>query len=160
MTLGRVLANCPPGKDGGVDILALKDPFVTQTPRIKIQVKRENQTVAVDGLRSFMAILSDEDVGIFVSLGGFTKDAQLEARTQEKRRVTLIDLDKFFELWIEYYSKLSEPARQRLPIKPVYFLAPKDWIRIRSRAAGKKVLRDPGPILYFFLARSSFATSL
>ena len=74
-----------------------------------------------------MAILSDEDVGIFVSLGGFTKDAQLEARTQEKRRVTLIDLDKFFELWIEYYSKLSEPAKQQLPIKPVYFLAPKDY---------------------------------
>lgn len=117
----------PPGKDGGVDILALKDPFGTQAPRIKIQVKRQKQTVAVDGLRSFMAILSDEDVGIFVSLGGFTKDAQLEARTQEKRRVTLIDLDKFFELWIEYYSKLSEPARQKLPIKPVYFLTPKNY---------------------------------
>ena len=116
----------PPGKDGGVDILALKDPFGTQAPRIKIQVKRQKQTVAVDGLRSFMAILSDEDVGIFVSLGGFTKDAQLEARTQEKRRVTLIDLDRFFELWVEYYSKLTELARQKLPIQPVYFLAPRD----------------------------------
>lgn len=116
----------PPGRDGGVDILALKDPFGTQAPRIKIQVKRQKQTIAVDGLRSFMAILSDKDVGIFVSLGGFTKDAQLEARTQEQRRVTLIDLDKFFELWIEYYSHLSESAKQKLPIKPVYFLAPKD----------------------------------
>ncbi len=116
----------PPGRDGGVDILALKDPFGTQTPRIKIQVKRQKQTIAVDGLRSFMAILSDKDVGIFVSLGGFTKDAQLEARTQEQRRVTLIDLDKFFELWIEYYPHLSESAKQKLPIKPVYFLAPKD----------------------------------
>lgn len=116
----------PPGKDGGVDILALKDPLGTQPPRIKVQVKRQKQTIAVDGLRSFMAILSDEDVGLFVSLGGFTKDAELEARTQEKRRVTLVDLEKFFELWIEYYAKLSEQARQRLPIKPVYFLAPKE----------------------------------
>lgn len=116
----------PPGKDGGVDILALKDPLGTQPPRIKVQVKRQKQTIAVDGLRSFMAILSDEDVGLFVSLGGFTKDAELEARTQEKRRVTLVDLERFFELWIEYYPKLSELARQRLPIKPVYFLAPKE----------------------------------
>jgi restriction system protein len=32
-------------------------------------------------------------LGLFVATGGFTKDAAEEARTQERRRVTLIDLE-------------------------------------------------------------------
>jgi restriction system protein len=64
------------------------------------------------------------DVGLFVCTGGFTRDAADEARTQEKRRVTLIDLDQLFELWVQHYEKLSDEARQRLPLKPIHFLAP------------------------------------
>lgn len=114
----------PPGKDGGVDILASRDPLGTRPPRIKVQVKRFATSVNVDGLRSFMALLGDEDVGIFVSTGGFTKDAAEEARTQEKRRITLIDLDRFFDLWVENYKGLNEESRRKFPLVPIYFLAP------------------------------------
>lgn len=114
----------PPGKDGGIDIIALPDPLGTRPPRIKVQVKRQQSSVPVDGVRSFMAVLGDEDVGLFVCTGGFTKDAAEEARTQEKRRVTLIDLERLFDLWVEHYPKLTDEARQRLPLKPLYFLAP------------------------------------
>jgi restriction system protein len=71
-----------------------------------------------------MAVLGDDDVGLFVSAGGFTKDAHDEARTQEKRRVTLVDLERLVDLWIEHYSHLDEPARRRLPLQPIWFLAP------------------------------------
>jgi restriction system protein len=114
----------PPGKDGGTDILAWSDPLGTRPPRIKVQVKRQGHAVSVDGLRSFMALLGDEDVGLFVSAGGFTKDAHDEARTQEKRRVTLVDLDRLVDMWIEHYGKLDEPARRRLSLQPIWFLAP------------------------------------
>jgi restriction system protein len=114
----------PPGKDGGIDILAGVDPLGTRPPRIKVQVKRQKQAVTTDGLRSFMALLGDDDVGIFVSIGGFTKDAAEEARTQEKRKVTLLDLEKLFDLWVENYSKLNDDGRRRLPLKPIQFLAP------------------------------------
>jgi restriction system protein len=116
----------PPGKDGGIDILAQPDVLGTRPPRIKVQVKRQEQSVSVDGLRSFMALLGDEDVGLFVCTGGFTKDAKAEARTQEKRRITLLDMDTLFDLWVEHYGKLSDPARRRLPLRPIQFLAPKD----------------------------------
>lgn len=116
----------PPGKDGGIDILAHNDPLGTRPPRIKVQVKRRQDKASVDGLRSFMAVLGDEDVGIFVSLGGFTSDAESEARTQEKRRITLIDLEKLFDLWVEYYYEVDENDRKLLPLKPVYFLEPRD----------------------------------
>ncbi len=114
----------PPGKDGGLDILAWPDVLGTRPPRIKVQVKRQQQAVSVDGLRSFMALLGDDDVGLFVCTGGFTKDAEIEARTQEKRRVTLIGLEKLFDLWEQHYDKLTDPARRRLPLRKISFLAP------------------------------------
>ena len=111
----------PPGKDGGIDIVAWSDPLGTRPPRIKVQVKRVGQNVNVDGLRSFMAMLGDDDVGLFVTTAGFTKDAEDEARTQEKRKVTLVNLDKLFDLWVENYGRLDDEARRRLPLRPITF---------------------------------------
>ena len=114
----------PPGKDAGVDVLAWNDPLGTKPPRIKVQVKREQNAVNVSVLRSFMALLGDNDVGIFVCTGGFTKDAQEEARTQQSRQVTLVDLERLFELWVEHMEKLDQEARDLFPLKPIYFLSP------------------------------------
>lgn len=116
--------NAPPGPDKGIDILAHSDPLGTQNPRIKVQVKRHGDSINVDGLRSFMAVLGDQDVGIFVSTGGFTSAAEQEARTQEKRRITLVDLEKLFDLWVEHYERLSETEKRLLPLKPVYYITP------------------------------------
>jgi restriction system protein len=114
----------PPGKDGGVDIIAWSDPLGTRPPRIKAQVKRYTSAVPVGDVRSFMAMLGDEDAGIFVTTSTFTRDAQDEARAQQNRKVSLLDLENLVELWIEYYEKLADSARRRLPLKPIYFLAP------------------------------------
>ena len=114
----------PPGRDGGIDILAHTDPLGINMPRIKVQVKRRTDKISVEGLRSFMAVLGDQDVGLFVSAGGFTREAEHEARTQEKRKITLLGLEQLFDLWLEHYAKVDEADRQLLPLKPVYFLAP------------------------------------
>ncbi len=114
----------PPGKDGGFDLIATQDALGVQSPRIKVQVKRRESTVDSDGLRSFMAVLGNDDVGLFVSLGGFTKNAQEEARQQSTRKVTLIDLERFYDLWVEQYPDMPDEDRRRLPLQPVYFLAP------------------------------------
>lgn len=114
----------PAGKDGGVDLLATPDALGTQSPRIKVQVKRLQSAVSVDGLRSFMALLGVDDVGLFINLGGFTKDARDEARLQSTRKVILIDMERFYDLWVEHYSELPDIDRRRLPLQPIYFLAP------------------------------------
>lgn len=99
----HVLWTAPPGPDQGIDLIASSDPLGTRTPRIKVQVKRQVGTkIAVDGLRAFMAVLGDQDVGIFISAGGFTFEAQREACGQERRTLTLIDLDQLVRLWIEH----------------------------------------------------------
>jgi len=116
----------PPGPDKGIDILAHNDPLGTSTPRIKVQVKRRADKISVDGLRSFMALLGEQDVGIFVSTGGFTSDAQSEARTKETRKLTLVDLEQLVDLWVEHYDKVTESDKRLLPLKPVYYLAPSE----------------------------------
>lgn len=116
----------PPGPDRGIDIIAHSDPLGVKGPRIKAQVKRRTDKVTVDGVRGFMALLGDSDVGLFVSTGGFTRDAEEEARRQEKRRLMLLDLKKLFDLWTEHYERIPEAKRRLLPLRPVYFLAPDD----------------------------------
>jgi restriction system protein len=116
----------PPGKDGGIDILAHTDPLGTKSPRIKVQVKRQQAKVNVEGLRSFMALLGDQDVGLFVSTAGFSKDAEVEARQQEKRQVTLVDLERLVDLWVKHYDDIEESNRVLLPLRPIHYLAPTD----------------------------------
>jgi len=115
----------PPGRDGGVDIVAWNDPLGTVPPRIKVQVKRRKDNIRVEELRSFIAVVSEDDVGIFVTTGGFTKEAEELARSQERRKITLVDNQKLVELWIEYNDKLEKDKRSLLPLKPIYFLAPR-----------------------------------
>lgn len=114
----------PPGKDGGIDILAFNDPLGTVPPRIKVQVKRRKDNIAVEEMRAFLALINNDDVGIFVTTGGFTKDAEVLVRTQETRKVTLIDRQRLVDLWIEYNDKLEKDKRILLPLKPIYFIAP------------------------------------
>lgn len=61
----------------------------------------------------------------FVCIGGYTRDADDFARMQERRKITLIDLERLVDLWIEFYPKLDSLARERLPLTPIYFLTPK-----------------------------------
>lgn len=114
----------PPGPDKGLDVIAHNDPLGIQIPRIKVQVKRRTDKVNVEGIRSFMALLATGDVGIFINMGGFTKDADQEARLQESRKITLIDIKRFFDLWVEHYRNIPEENRRLLPLKPIYFLIP------------------------------------
>lgn len=115
-----------PGKDGGVDIVAYQDPLGTKAPRLKIQVKHRPETSApVQEIRQLMGLLTDSDVGIFVSTGGFTSDAKSGIRNA-KAHVELIDFERFISLWQENYSKLPDEDKKLLPMQPIFFLAPEE----------------------------------
>ncbi len=114
----------PRGKDGGVDIVAYRDPLGTVSPRIKIQIKHRESTTPVPDVRQLMGLLQkDGDVGIFFSTGGFTSDAKTTARTSHVH-VELIDLPRFIELWRQFYEKLTDEDKRMLPLTSVYFVSP------------------------------------
>jgi restriction system protein len=106
----------PPGPDKGVDIVAYNDPLGATGPRIKVQVKRRADKIAVQEVRSFMAVLSNTDVGIFVTTAGFTSEAHAEARQPESRRVSLLTMDDLIDPWVEHYERMPEPDKQLLPL--------------------------------------------
>jgi restriction system protein len=116
----------PPGADKGVDVIAHQDPLGVQGGRIKVQVKRRADKINVAEIRSFMALLGEDDIGIFVTTVGFTSDAEGEARGQEKRRLMLLDSRRLFDLWVEHYRDIPEEQRRLFPLRPVWFLALED----------------------------------
>jgi restriction system protein len=91
----------------GIDIVAYTDPLGATGSRIKAQVKRRADKVNVDGVGAFLAVLGPHDVGIFITTGGFTRDAEREVRSQETRRITLIDMEKLLDLWVEHYASIA-----------------------------------------------------
>jgi restriction system protein len=113
----------PKGKDGGIDIIAYKDPLGTISPRLKVQVKHRDQKVDAKEVREFISLLHDEDVGLIISSGGFTSDGEVEMR-RSQRRLEKMGLDRFIELWEEHYEKMSESDRAHLPMRKISFLAP------------------------------------
>lgn len=114
----------PKGKDGGVDIIAYRDPLGTVTPRIKVQIKHRDDKTPVTDVRQLMGLLQKEgDVGIFVSSGGFSPDAKAAARSSHVH-VELIDLDRFVALWQEFYPKMADDDKAYLSLVPIYFYAP------------------------------------
>jgi restriction system protein len=116
----------PPGADGGIDIIAYPDPLGMREPTIKVSVRRRvDQKADVKDIREFLSRLHNNEVGIFISVSGFTRDAARECR-QEQRKIRLLDLETFFDLWVEHYAKIPEAERKFLPIKPVWFLAMSD----------------------------------
>jgi restriction system protein len=114
----------PQGKDGGIDVIAYRDPLGTMSPRIKVQIKHRGSSTAVQDIRQLMGLLhKDGDVGMFVSSGGFTPDAKSTARSSPVH-VELIDLDRFIALWQEFYPKLSDEDKAALPLVPIFFYSP------------------------------------
>jgi len=114
----------PQGKDGGIDVIAYRDPLGTVSPRIKVQIKHRGAAASVQEVRQLMGLLQkDGDVGMFVSSGGFTPDAKSTARGSHVH-VELIDLDRFIALWQEFYPKLTDEDKGLLTLVPIYFYAP------------------------------------
>lgn len=112
----------PKGKDGGVDVIAYKDPIGSTTPHIKIQIKYRQDTKATSQeLRQLKGILTTNDIGVFISISGFASDALKEFK-HSSPHIELIDLERFIELWQEFYEKMKDEDKALMPISPVYFV--------------------------------------
>ena len=106
--------------DGGLDILAYKDPLGTP-PRIKVQVKHKISTKTTPNeIRELNGILRTGEIGVFISSGGFTTDAKNTSK--QDNPIELIDLDRFIELWTEFYKKIKDEDKDLLPIKNLYYI--------------------------------------
>jgi restriction system protein len=110
--------------DGGTDALAYVDPLGARTPHIRVQVKHRDQSAGREEIAALRGIIrAEREIGLFVSSGGFTRDAKREAE-RGAVHIELIDLDRFLALWLQHYEKIPDAKRAKLRLEPVYFLAP------------------------------------
>lgn len=118
--MGFRAVSSPPGRDMGIDIVAHPDALGFERPRIKVQVKhRRKDSTGGSAMRSFLGTLREGDSGLYVSTGGFTGDARLEAE-RSREPVTLLDRDDFIDLLLEYYEELEPEHKSKVPLRKVW----------------------------------------
>lgn len=112
----------PSGSDLGKDIVASPDGFGLDQPRIVVEVKHRNQAMASQDIRGFLGGRHKDDKGLYVSTGGFTKDAKYEA-DRAAIPITLIDLDDLVTAVLEHYEQMDTDTRALIPLVKVYWPA-------------------------------------
>lgn len=107
------------GPDKGVDIVAYPDEFGIKDPKIKVQVKHRKARSGSQLVQQLRGTLKKGERGIFVSTGGFTKNAWNEAESFSTI-IKLVNLDYLVDLIIKYYEDFDDETKEILPLKRVY----------------------------------------
>ena len=108
------------GSDRGKDIIASPDGLGLENPRIFVEVKHRDGSMGAPEIRSFIGGLREGCKGLYVSTGGFTKEACYEAE-RSIIPLTLIDSDDLVDLIVEYYDNFDTEGRSLIPLKKIYW---------------------------------------
>jgi restriction system protein len=111
----------PEGSDRGKDIIASPDGLGLEQPRIVVEVKhRAREQIGSPAIRSFLGGRHKDDRGLYVSTGGYSKDARYEA-DRASIPLTLMDLEGLVDLLVEYYEQLDLATRSLIPLTRIYW---------------------------------------
>lgn len=109
----------PPGSDLGRDILASPDGFGFERPRIVVEVKHRKGQMGSKDIRGFLGGRHPEDRGLYVSTGGFTKDARYEA-DRSTVPLALWTLQELTKALVDNYEKADATTRSLITLRPLY----------------------------------------
>jgi restriction system protein len=110
----------PSGSDRGKDIVASPDGLGFEDPRIVVEVKHRTGAMGSQQIRSFLGGRHESDKGLYVSTGGFSKEARYEAE-RGRIPVTLMDIDDLVSSLLEHYERLDTETQRLLPLRKVYW---------------------------------------
>lgn len=117
--MGYIAEQTPKGPDRALDVFASKDGLGLEDPRICVEVKHRNGKMGSKEIRQFLGSRKEYDRCIFVSTGGFTKDARYEAE-RSTIPLTLLDIDRLADIIERYYDNFSAEGKILLPLKKTY----------------------------------------
>lgn len=113
----------PRGSDRGVDVFASPDGLGLEEPRIFVEVKhRPTTTMGSQDIRSFIGGRSAGDKCLYISTGGYSKEARYEA-DRSSIPINLLGIVELRKLFVDYYEKLDEEIKSLIPLKRIYVLA-------------------------------------
>lgn len=107
------------GPDQGRDIVASPDGLGLEEPIIYVEVKHRTAAMGAPEIRSFAGGLRKAK-GLYVSTGGFTREARYEAARSESP-ITLVDIEVFARFVAQYYDSFDTEARKILPLRKIYW---------------------------------------
>ena len=110
----------PKGPDRGVDVIASPDGLGLTQPRIKAEVKHRSGSMGAPIIRGFIGALREGESGLFISTGGFTKEAHYEAE-RSTFPLTLIDLDDLADLIVSHYPNFDLEGRALIPLVRIFW---------------------------------------
>ena len=110
----------PRGADRGVDVFASPDGLGLEEPRIFVEVKHRKNAMSAGEIRSFLGGRQPGDRCLYVSTGGFSKEAQYEAdrSTVPLRLLAMPDLR---ELLLQLYDRIDDATQRLVPLRRVYW---------------------------------------
>jgi restriction system protein len=113
----------PKGPDRGVDVHASPDGLGLEEPRVKVQVKhRSGTSIGSEDIRCFLGGLRAGDKALYISSGGFTREAKYEA-DRSIIPLTLLGLDELASLIVSHYESFDIEGRVLMPLVKVFFPA-------------------------------------
>lgn len=106
--------------DGGFDIIASRDPLGLEPPIIKVQCKRTLGSIGAPDVQKLTGTLAPggHELGLFVTLGSYSKDAVHLGRTRQDLR--LINGRELVDLVFEHYDNFAPEWKRLLPMRRVY----------------------------------------
>lgn len=106
--------------DGGVDVIASRDPLALEPPIIKVQCKRVITNIGAPEIQKLIGALAHGggELGLFVTLGAYSNDALHVERTRQDLR--LVNGNQLMDLIFEHYEQLAAEWKRLLPLRHVY----------------------------------------
>jgi len=101
-----------------VDLIAHKDELGFEPPIIKVQVKSSPGKISDRDVSAMYSKVSQQEYGLLIALGEFTKDAWQFAMSKSNLR--LIDGEGLVDLILEHYDDFDPRYKGIIPIKKVY----------------------------------------
>lgn len=108
-------------QDGGIDVIAHRDPLGVEPPQIKVQCKHLTGSVGAPDVQQLAGTLGQNDLGLFVTLGTYTRDAQNIERQRSGLR--LLNGEDVVSMVLANYDKLPQTWRSIIPLTNVLVVA-------------------------------------
>jgi restriction system protein len=108
--------------DGGIDVVAHKDPLGLEPPIIKVQCKRTLATQGGPNVQQLTGALAPggNELGLFVTLGAFSGDARHIERTRQDLR--LLSGPDLVALIFAHYERMAPAWQRLLPMRRVFVI--------------------------------------
>lgn len=104
-------------QDGGVDVIAHRDPLGLEPPLIKVQCKQMTTTIGAPPVQQLVGTQAPGELSLFVTLGLYSREALSIERSRQGLR--LINGNELVDLVLRNYERLSAEWRTRLRLRSV-----------------------------------------